>query len=144
MALIVKPNPLGPLLIIIGGFKEFIRGEMSLHGEASLLEAVLDPPGLCMDWIKFLLTELFPAPSWGSSVGRGIMRLSPLALLDLTILDFSFLIKGLGISGSTDILGLTRLGREAGPDMFRSHRPLIANASASSREILNLGSCSLL
>jgi len=128
---------------MMGGFKELIRGEMSLQGEASLLEAVLDPPGLCMDWIKFLLTELFPAPSWGSSLGRGIMRLSPLALLDLTILDFSFLTRGLGISGSTDNLGLIRLGREAGPDMFRSHRPLIAKASASSSEMLNLGSCSL-
>jgi len=140
----VNPNPLGPLLIIMGGFKELINGEMSLQGDASLLEAVLDPPGLCMDWIRFLLTELFPEPSCCSSVGRGIIRLSPLALLDFTILDFSFLTRGLGISGSTDSLGLTRLGREAGPDMFRSHKPLIAKASASSSEILNLGSCSLL
>lgn len=46
MALIVNPNPLGPLLIMIGGLREFIRGEMSLHGEASLLLAVLLPPGL--------------------------------------------------------------------------------------------------
>ena len=46
MALIVNPNPLGPLLIMIGGLREFIRGEMSLQGEASLLLAVLLPPGL--------------------------------------------------------------------------------------------------
>jgi hypothetical protein len=63
MARIVNPNPLGPLLIIMGGFRELMRGEMSLQGEASLLEAVLDPPGLCMDWIRFLLAEHLLAPA---------------------------------------------------------------------------------
>jgi len=42
----VNPKPLGPLLMMIGGLREFISGEISLHGEASLLLAVLLPPGL--------------------------------------------------------------------------------------------------
>ena len=48
IALRVKPKPLGPLLMMIGGLRELIRGDMSRHGLASLLEAVLEPPGLCM------------------------------------------------------------------------------------------------
>lgn len=32
----------------MGGFKELTRGEISLEGEASLEEAVLEPPG---DWM---------------------------------------------------------------------------------------------
>ena len=48
MALNVKPKPCGPLLIMIGGFRELTNGEISLEGEASLDEAVLEPPG---DWI---------------------------------------------------------------------------------------------
>ena len=48
MALRVKPKPRGPLLMMMGGLREFIRGDMSRHGLASRLEAVLEPPGLCI------------------------------------------------------------------------------------------------
>ena len=43
----MNPKPCGPLLIIIGGFKELTNGEISLEGDASLDDAVLEPPG---DW----------------------------------------------------------------------------------------------
>ena len=34
--------------MIVGGFRELTRGDISLEGEASLEEAVLEPPG---DWM---------------------------------------------------------------------------------------------
>ena len=46
LALMVNPKPLGPRRTMIGAFRVLIRGERSRQGEASLLEAVLDPPGL--------------------------------------------------------------------------------------------------
>ena len=49
MALMVNPKPLGPRLTIIGAFKEFMIGEKSLQGDASLDDAVLDPPGDSID-----------------------------------------------------------------------------------------------
>ena len=49
MARSVKPNPLGPLLMMMAGLRTLMRGDSSLQGLASLLEAVLDPPGLWMD-----------------------------------------------------------------------------------------------
>lgn len=48
MARIVKPKPCGPRRMMVGGFRELTRGEISLEGEASLEEAVLEPPG---DWM---------------------------------------------------------------------------------------------
>lgn len=50
MVLTVKPKPLAPLFIMIGGFKLVTRGESSRHGEVSLELAVLDPPGDGIDW----------------------------------------------------------------------------------------------
>lgn len=49
MVCTVKPNPHGPLLIIIGGFKLVTRGLNSRHGDVSLEEAVEDPPGDSID-----------------------------------------------------------------------------------------------
>lgn len=49
MARMVKPNPLGPLRTMIGGFKLLIKGGRSLQGETSLDDAELEPPG---DWIE--------------------------------------------------------------------------------------------
>lgn len=47
----VKPKPWGPLRIIIGGLRELTSGDISLEGDASLDEAVLDPPpGDCKGW----------------------------------------------------------------------------------------------
>lgn len=45
MARIVKPKPCGPRRIIVGGLRELTSGEISLEGDASREEAVLDPPG---------------------------------------------------------------------------------------------------
>ena len=50
----VKPKPFGPLLTIMGAFKVFINGDKSRQGEASLEEAVLEPPGL---WIHIGLSS---------------------------------------------------------------------------------------
>ena len=44
MARMVKPNPLGPRRTMMGAFRELMSGERSRHGEASRLDAVLDPP----------------------------------------------------------------------------------------------------
>lgn len=49
MVFTVKPKPLAPRLIIIGGFKFVTRGESSRQGEVSLELAVLEPPGEGID-----------------------------------------------------------------------------------------------
>ena len=89
--------------MMMGGLRVLIRGDTSLHGLASLLEAVLLPPvpGLCRDWMRFLLVEADTEDTEVLlEVGGGIMRLSPVALLDLTMLGLcSLLTRGLGISG---------------------------------------------
>lgn len=48
MARIVKPKPCGPRRMMVGGLSELIKGVISLEGEVSRDEAVLDPPG---DWM---------------------------------------------------------------------------------------------
>ena len=54
----------------MGAFKVFINGDKSRQGEASLEEAVLEPPGL---WILMGLSSL------------GIIKDNPVAEDDLTI-----------------------------------------------------------
>ena len=44
MALKENPYPRGPRRMMIGGLREFIRGDISRQGLASRLEAVLEPP----------------------------------------------------------------------------------------------------
>ena len=44
MARMVKPKPRGPRRTMMGAFSEFMSGERSRQGEASRLDAVLDPP----------------------------------------------------------------------------------------------------
>jgi len=46
----VKPKPLAPRRIMIGGFRELMRGETSLQGEATRLLAVELPSRLCTAW----------------------------------------------------------------------------------------------
>ena len=72
MALMVNPKPRGPLLTMMGGLRLLISGEMSLQGDTSLDEAVLEPPG---DWIGCEAEQ--------SSVG--IISERPVAEEDLTI-----------------------------------------------------------
>jgi hypothetical protein len=60
----------------MGAFKELIKGEKSLHGDASLEDAVLDPPGDSIDWAQ-------------SPVG--IIKDNPVAEEDLTIEDLDLL-----------------------------------------------------
>lgn len=60
MARMVKPNPRGPRRTMMGALSELMRGERSRHGEASRLDAVLEPPpGDWMDcgmrWRLFLV-----------------------------------------------------------------------------------------
>lgn len=114
-----------------------MRGDMSLQGLASLLLAVLDPPG---DWTAMPAIPPAMAPATSSA---GIMRLRPVALLDLTILDLTLsqlVTSGEGTPGSTDILPCvvewTRLGRLAGPDLLRVAAII---ASVSSAEMENFG-----
>ena len=57
---------------MMGAFNVLIKGDRSRHGEASLEEAVLDPPGL---WIMDM-------HALGSSLG--IIKLKPVADEDLT------------------------------------------------------------
>lgn len=103
-----------------------IRGEKSLHGEASLEDAVLDPPpGDCIGEIT---------PPAQSSVG--IISESPVAEDDLTMALFCFappeedpgeadfvetgeevMTNGLGVTGST----------EPRPDMGRLRGPLLVS-----------------
>jgi hypothetical protein len=145
MALMVNPNPRGPLLIIIGGFRLLMRGDISLQGLASLLLAVLEPPGDCTLVARPATPpEIAPATS-----SAGIIRLSPVALLDLTILDFPLSLpvtNGLGTSGSTEtfwckeILDGTKLGKLAGPDFSIA---AATSASVSSTDIENFGKDSL-
>lgn len=47
----MKPNPHGPLRIIIGGFKLVTNGLNSRQGDVSLEEAVDDPPGDSIGWV---------------------------------------------------------------------------------------------
>ena len=111
-----------------------MSGEMSRQGDASLLLAVLDPPG---DW-TLLILGLTPPPT-APSCSVGMIRLNPLVLLLFTMGRlFSDLTNGLGISGSTDNLGLgfNRQGREVGPESLKLRTE---KASASSKEMENLG-----
>ena len=99
-----------------------MRGEKSLHGDASLDDAVLEPPpGDCMGET--------PPPTELSSVG--IIKESPVAEDDLTIAVFCLappietgeadladagedvMTSGLGVTGSTD--PLADMGRLLGP-----------------------------
>ena len=143
MARMVKPKPLGPLLMMMGGLRLLMSGEMSLQGLALRLLAVLLPPG---DWTAMPATPPAIAPAMSSV---GIMRLRPVALLDLTILDLTLsqlVTRGLGTPGSHDILDCwaedecaMRLGRLAGLDLFNA----ATMASVSSAEMENLGRESL-
>ena len=72
----MNPNPRGPRLTIIGAFKELIKGEKSLQGDASLDDAVLDPPGDSID---------------GGQSPVGIIKDNPVAEDDLTIDDLDLL-----------------------------------------------------
>ena len=47
----VKPNPRGPRRTMMGALSELMRGERSRHGEASRLDAVLEPPP--GDWMDY-------------------------------------------------------------------------------------------
>lgn len=47
----VKPNPHGPLRMIIGGFRLVTSGLSSRQGDVSLEEAVDDPPGDSIGWV---------------------------------------------------------------------------------------------
>lgn len=49
MVLTVKPKPLAPLFMMMGGFRLVTRGESSRHGDVSRELAVLDPPGEGID-----------------------------------------------------------------------------------------------
>lgn len=112
----VNPNPRGPLRTMMGAFKVLINGDRSLQGDASLDDAVLDPPGDCI--------------GCGHS-SFGIINDNPVADEDLTIdLDWEVILglapplylppddvitKGLGVFGSTDTLGV--IGKLLGPSL---------------------------
>ena len=81
--------------------------------------------------------------------GGGMKRLRPVALVDFTMggeagAGLSLLTRGLGISGQCCLFRPRRAaGSEVGPLTARSLSPACrAQASASSREMLNLGSWS--
>ena len=135
--------------MMIAGLRQLISGDNSLHGLASLLEAVLEPPGLWIVCMRLLFSE----DTWGLvgvelCTGGGMNRLSPVALVDLTMEQgaggLSLLTRGLGISGQCCLLRPRLVtGREVGPLTAKSLRPAWrAKASASSRLMLNLGSWS--
>merc|ERR1719336_895211 len=92
--------------------------------------------------MRFLLVEATEDTGVLLEVGGGIMRLSPVALVDLTMLGLcSLLTRGLGISGKCLEAGAgvrAGAGSEAGPLLSPA---CTAQASASSSEMLNLGSC---
>ena len=132
----VKPNPRGPRLTMMGALSELISGEKSRQGEASRDDAVDDPPpGEARELAAAAAAAAATAtPAGQSSVG--IMRESPVAEEDLTMgrtealvmevlglapppLLFVFeggmgdVSNGLGVLGSTESLGVT--GRLLGP-----------------------------
>lgn len=82
-----------------------MKGEISLQGETSLDDALLDQPGDCRDSSEAMLEDRFVVDddltmdlSSGDS-GRLVLRIALLEIEDVT--------RGLGVLGRTDILGVT-------------------------------------
>ena len=97
-----------------------MTGAKSLQGEASLDDAVLEPPGLSTAAAAAVTAGCWPAAAAAQS-SVGIMSDSPVADEDLTMDDLDReddeeppVTSGLGVLGSTDNRGVT--GRLRGPD----------------------------
>ena len=89
-----------------------MKGEMSLQGETSLDDALLDHPGDCRDSSEGMLEERLVVDDdltmdfSNGDRGRLVLCTGLLEIEDVT--------SGLGVLGRTDIFGVT--GRLLGPD----------------------------
>lgn len=102
----VNPNPLGPRRTIIGGFRQLTRGDMSLHGETSLDEALLDHPGDCKESSdEGIITERFVVDDdLTMDLSNGDNEVLVLRVFLVENVDDA---RGLGVLGWTEDFGVT-------------------------------------
>jgi len=139
----VNPNPLGPLLTMMGGFRQLMRGDTSLHGETSLEEVLLDHPGDCRDSSECMIKERFVVDD-DLTIDLRSGDKGMLVLKDV-LLDIDEVTSGLGVLGRTEGLGVP--GRLFGltrskVDFLGKHADFTSRGTSSESSELkeNLGS----